>query len=353
MESARLLDFGALIGPIPGDNPAGAAVPFAVREKLEELRKEVNPDDYRADDPQRPSNAKRADWAGIVKAASDTLSSTSKDLGCAARLTEALVKLYGFAGLRDGVHVLRELVEQCWDRLYPPVEDGDLEIRAAPFFWLDDTIRGARFPHTVRMVPLVSAGEGKQFGRFHWDQLKEPKAPISRDDFEKAAQAAPLAACETVAQHLAQSREELAGLTKSLNARFGKLGSSAPGLIAVREAVDDCHSLILQILQKKRPEAPPETDKPNGRGGESAPAPAKPATTRADLYRQLSQAANVLRELEPHSPIPYLILRAVELGNLPFPDLIKDLVRDAKILAELNREFGIKEAAPANAPAKK
>jgi type VI secretion system protein ImpA len=57
----------------------------------------------------------------------------------------------------------------------------------------------------------------------------------------------------------------------------------------------------------------------------------------------------MLKELEPHSPIPYLIQRAVELGSLPFPELIKELVRDQKILTDLNRELGIKEQAGAAA----
>ncbi len=54
----------------------------------------------------------------------------------------------------------------------------------------------------------------------------------------------------------------------------------------------------------------------------------------------------MLRELEPHSPIPYLIQRAVELGSLPFPQLINALIRDDSILTELRREFGIKETPP-------
>ena len=62
----------------------------------------------------------------------------------------------------------------------------------------------------------------------------------------------------------------------------------------------------------------------------------------------------MLRELEPHSPVPYLIQRAIELGELPFPKMIKELIRDVAILSELNRELGIKEPPPGSAaPAEK
>jgi type VI secretion system protein ImpA len=47
--------------------------------------------------------------------------------------------------------------------------------------------------------------------------------------------------------------------------------------------------------------------------------------------------------MEPHSPIPYLIRRAVDLGAMPFPLLMKALISDAKALDEMNRGLGIKE----------
>ena len=47
--------------------------------------------------------------------------------------------------------------------------------------------------------------------------------------------------------------------------------------------------------------------------------------------------------MEPHSPIPDLLRRAVELGRMPFRRLITQLIRDPGQLAEVFREFGIKE----------
>jgi predicted component of type VI protein secretion system len=102
---------------------------------------------------------------------------------------------------------------------------------------------------------------------------------------------------------------------------------------------------VQDILRNKRPVSGAETDISQG-GDAAAPAPAGPARapgSRAEAYRQLERAAAVLQELEPHSPIPYLVRRAVELGALPFPELIKVLIRDANVLNELSRELGLKE----------
>src|SRR4051812_39115858 len=137
MASAPQIEIDALLEPIPGDEAAGNAVPFNVRRQLDEHRKEVLPEAFSADDPMRPEQPKMADWPAIVDLAQETLKDTSKDMLVAARLTEGLVKAHGFGGLRDGLTLMRRLIEDCWDRIHPNIEDGDLEVRAAAFNWLD------------------------------------------------------------------------------------------------------------------------------------------------------------------------------------------------------------------------
>lgn len=334
------LDFASLLLPIPGDDPAGSPVPFEVRHQLEEHRKEENPDEYAPDDPLRPEQAKRADWHGIVQLAQETLTHVSKDLLVAARLVEALVRLHGFAGLRDGLRLLRELVEQCWERLRPPLEDGDLEVRAAPFCWLDDPDRGARFPVTLRTVPLVLGAE-RPYGWLDWRRSQTGAGPVTREEFEKAVLTAPPEHWQATAAEIGQSLEELDRLTASLTRR---MGPAAPGLTALRRALEDCQELSQQILQRQCPLSTAAVDMPNGQPvPTSASVPATPAPgTRAEVYRQLAQAAAVLRGLEPHSPVPYLLERVVKWGSLPFPDLIKELIRDGNVLSELNRELDLR-----------
>jgi len=346
MAASPLLDFAALVAPISPEKPGGDSLPSAIKAQLDAKRKEDDPDRYPPDDPMRPEKFRKADWPGIAELAQEILTQKSKDLSVAARLTEALVKQHGFAGLRSGLHLLNELVDKCWDHLRPPIEDGDLELRAAPFFWLDETNSGTRFPNTLRLVPLVRRTEANQefhYGQFHWhNDSKDPRDRVPREDFEKAIRATPLEECEAVAQALAESLEELNQLSRSLNA---KIVTDAPGLNNLRRAVEECHNLMQQILTRKRPAAAPKSDMPNGQAAPAlaAAAPAQALATRDEYYRQLASIADRLQKLEPHSPIPYLIHRAVELGSLQYPQLIKALIRDPNVLAELKRELGLKE----------
>ena len=347
MPSPSVLDVDALIAPIPGDSPAGGSVPFAVREKLEEYRKEVDPNDFAPDDPLRPESAQKAEWAAVVRLAQETLTETSKHLLVAARLTEALTREHGFGGLRDGLRLMRRLVAECWDRLNPAIEsEDDLEVRAAPFYWLDDPDRGARFPNTLRQVPMVW-GEDGRYGWLQWKQSQSGKDGISSADIEKAIQATPREHCQAVVDDLTEAWQEIDILAKELN---GKMGQYAPAFTGLRQALGECRALAQQILQRKGPDLSQAVEEAGGgkAGGAgtdegSGSFLGRQVASRAQVYQQLAQAAALLQQLEPHSPIPYLINRAVELGALSFPDLMRQLIRDSDVLTAMNRELGIKE----------
>ncbi|HKD35540.1 MAG TPA: type VI secretion system protein TssA, partial [Pirellulales bacterium] len=341
--SPALIDFKSLIAPVSEDEPAGDGVPFDVRERLEQARKEVNPDAFAPDDPMRPADYIKADWSGIIALSQETLRSTSKNLLVAARLVEALTKKHGFAGLRDGFHLMRLLVDICWDRLDPPLEDEDMEVRAGPFNWLDDPDRGAVFPNSIRSV-IVLAADGNQFCWNDWQQSQS--GGEKQELIDKVVLAAPRDRCQAVVDNLTQAQQELRFLMQSLGE---KMGPDAPGFTAVRPALSDCLKLAQGILQKKGPagaapeEAGTELAVSDGQG-QTVVVAAKPRmSTREDIYQELANAAAALERLEPHSPVPFLVRRAVELGALPFPLLMQELIRDANVLAEMNRELGIKQ----------
>ncbi|MFO0824606.1 MAG: type VI secretion system protein TssA [Gemmataceae bacterium] len=344
MAADPTIDIAALTAPIPGPDPVGETTPFDVREKLDEARKEIDPESFAADDPTRPAEAKRADWALVIRVASDSLTKKAKDLLVAARLTEALTQRFGFAGLRDGLRLLNTLVTDCWDRLAPKIDDpSDLDLRAGPFEWLDDADHGGRFPSTVRGVALVAGGE-TPLGWLAWKRGQEGKDKAAAEAFEKAVLAATPESVSNTVTVLGECREALNALTAKLNERLGDL---APGMTQLGRALDDCRSLADLIAARKGPS--PGASQPDS----AAPTEAKPAdtatvassvpATREAVYRQLAEAARTLEQMEPHSPVPYLIKRAVALGSMPFHEMIKSFIRDTAVLTEMARELAIEE----------
>jgi type VI secretion system protein ImpA len=68
-----------------------------------------------------------------------------------------------------------------------------------------------------------------------------------------------------------------------------------------------------------------------------------PINSREDAYRMLEAVAQYLQKTEPHSPTPYLVMRAVTWGRMSLGDLMQEIVREE---GDMNRYFsllGIKE----------
>lgn len=353
MATEPLLVIDDLLAPIPGDNPAGEPVAFAVRTKLDEDRKEINPADFDDNDPLRPTDLKKADWKGIVKAATQQLTTASKDLLLGARICEATTKINGFAGLAEGLCLMRRLLDECWDRLHPGIEDGDLEVRAGQFNWLGDDGRGGRFPHTLRTIPLFPL-DGEWVTFHDCRQAQDGKGRFKNADIDKAATQTTREQVQELVDGMEAAITEMEHLLVTLNSR---LGSSAPAMADLRKVMVDILAMTRQVLQRKGP-APEEhhEEAPAEEGGagadgqvvEGGAAPTKRLLTRDDIYQRLNETAELLARMEPHSPVPYLIRRAVALGALPFPQLMRELIRTdyAAAIDEMNRELGIKEEPP-------
>jgi type VI secretion system protein ImpA len=334
--SPPYLDVDALLSPLPGSNPAGP-VPYTERAELEEARKEK-------EDPEAVGTFLKPDWARIAQQAATVLQEKSKDLGVAARLTEALFRQHGFAALPEGLRLLRRLIAECWDRLNPPIdEDGDMVARGSALGWLCTPSRGACFPSTVRLHPLFH-GRECGYSLIDWQHAQEGRDTIDKQDLNKAIDRLPLADCERLAGDIARSIDDLAQTTQAVQ---DKMGAEAPDTGELRSALQGVLQLVRQVLGKKRPPEPvtsngaPSSEQDTATLAASLGLSTRAPATRAEVYRQLAQAATVLRALEPHSPIPYLIQRAVDLGAKPFPEMIRELIREPNTLAELCREFGL------------
>jgi type VI secretion system ImpA family protein len=343
VSSPPVLDIDALVLPVPGADPAGRPLPDSSRLELDELRKEP--------DPLDPATAGRnPDWGKLVRAASNVLTTKSKDLLAAARLVEAATKKDGIPGLRDGLRLLHRLTTECWDRVHPMPEDGEgYDVREGPVKWLNDVSRGAKFPHVVMELELVRVGNQ---GFSYLDWLR----PARKAELEEVITKADPAALRRVYDDLGEALKALQDLAAALDEKLG--ADVAPDFLTPENetnlgtALARCVELV-EVVARRR--GAPLTDTPaasaeaNGATPVSdVPATAAPvsvAATRDGLYRQLGQIAATLKGIEPHSPIPFLLDRCVRLGALPFPDLMRAIIRENGALDELDRLLGVEKKA--------
>lgn len=332
-----------LLDPIPGGNPSGESLRYApVYDQIKEARRE----ELDIDQGAWAREIKRADWALVVKLASDALAKKTKDLQLAAWLTEAMLRREGIAGLREGINLIQGLLENFWDSLYPELEDGDPEIRAGILDWigakLDEGIR--RSPLTrdgldwfaykeSRSVPYEEEGESNDAKREAREAaLAEGK--LAPEAFDKAVDATPLSFYTGLLETVDGTLEAVRNLESWCDDKFGDVAPSFSGL---KQCLEEYRQTVRILLERKRSaegpaEAPaeeaPEEVQPAAEYVEEAPraaAPARPAPKKAltaepadrdDAIERVIVAARYLRREEPYSPAPYLMLRGLRWGEL-------------------------------------
>jgi type VI secretion system protein ImpA len=334
----------ALLQPIPGSNPSGESLRYSpLYEKIKEARREEDS----APAGVWEHEVKKADYPLVIKLAQEALTAQTKDLQLAAWLAEALLKKQGFGGLKDGLALCQGLVEKFWDTLHPPIEDGDLELRAAPLEWM-----GSRLDLAVRSTPLNKEGhnflqyqESRKVG--YEDQAKSAEQKKSRDAQLKENKLAPeafdKAFTETPKVFYLQAEKDLdaclagAGtLEKLCDEKFGS--DAAPSFRTLKTALEEVRHVVHALLEKKRetePDpvevAPAEEAAAAAAEGGVAPGAAGAAPTasilisvatssepedRREAVASVARAAAFLRQREPLSPAPYLMLRGLRWGEL-------------------------------------
>ena len=332
-----------LLTPIPGSNPSGESLRYnPLYDKIKDARRED--DDAPQGDWQR--ERKTADFKTVLKLAGDALATKTKDLQLAVWLTEALLRTEGFAGLRQGVELCRGLLDGFWDTLYPEIEDGDLELRAAPLDWL-----GGYLDTALRNAPCTRSGlgyfkykESRATGYEEQAAENETKraareaaiaeGKITAEDFDNASRATPTAQYETWVGDLDGALESLEALKAISEEKFGEY---APSYSKLQTGLEEVRQVVNSLLQKKldadgRTAAPPPVDEPPvdeapvSYSSGAAAAPARAPVRRAvsgiepadadEAALRLAAVAKFLRQADPYSPAPYLMLRGFRWGEL-------------------------------------
>lgn len=344
MSSPAVLDVDALVQPIPGgETPGGSPLPDAVKRDLDRWRKEPDPDFTDKNAPPPPP----AEWGKIVAATSDALTTTGKDLTVAVRLVEAATKLHGAAGLRDGLRLLHRLLTDFWEVLHPLPDAGDdFEARRNRLDWLNNVSEGAKFPDKLMRMPLVKAKSGD------WFTVVDAMTPDRKAELDEALPTCSDKDLLRVHADLTEARRALTDLGATADEKFGPDSPNLSGDDGgnLGGALAKCVGLVEDAARKRgvsltgdapaATAAQPAAD--SGGGAEANGPPTGVGTTRDAIYRQIQQIASALRRIEPHSPIPYLLERCVRLGELPFPELMREVIRESSTLDELDRLLGVK-----------
>jgi type VI secretion system protein ImpA len=328
-----------ILTPIPGANPSG--------ENLRNSQVYIKITEARRQEEDWSGGRKEADFKAVLKLAGDALATKSKDLQLAAWATEGLLKREGLAGLRSGLELVKSLLDTFWDSVYPELEDGDAEFRAAPVEWI-----GTRLGNAVKEAPITRDG-------YNYYQYKEAqsvgyeadvdsseamaKRQAALDDKKVTGEAFDAQFNSTSKDFYKQLVADLDGCLETLESLSelceSKFGEFNPSFTPLRDTLQEVRLSVDGLYQKKRQQAG-ETDQPAAEeeapepeaaasdswGTAAAAAPARAPAKRAvvglvpsdadDAVARLAAVAKFLREQDGFDPAPYLLLRGFRWGEL-------------------------------------
>jgi type VI secretion system protein ImpA len=363
MERLGELSIEELLSPIEGSAHAGGEdLTFSLLfDDIKEAR--------RADPTYLPqgewkTELKQSDWPQVINLTSEALTAQSKDLQLAGWLCEGLAHREGFEGISFGLMLAARLLEDYWETLYPELDEEDFDERVARLSWLGDTLVGV-----VRTLPLVM---GEQYSLADYEESRQVEN-LARNDPDAMGQALAdgkindeifqrsvvLTNTEFLQERHAVISSALASLKLLDGAGDQRFGRDAPSYNALEKVMEQCRDLTARLLRDRgasvvageepatietgeeesladgdsEPVAVPRGDQPTG------PMRSNPQS-REEAFELLNGVARYFKEREPHSPVPYLIERAVKWGRMPLEEWLKDVIKDHGVIDTIQDTLG-------------
>jgi len=356
MISLPTIDFESLTRPIEGASPAGQdlrADPSSLSPyyQIKDARAAARAAERSGAPADSADYAGADDWRKVLRLAPDILATKAKDLEIVAWFTEALLREHGFAGLRDGFHLLRELVEKFWDGLYPTPDEDGIATRVAPLAGLNGGDSEGTLAVPLALAPITGESDFGRFNLWRYAKVRElakitdphdiaaaiEAGTPTLEQFESAVRGTDPNFLRCLVGDVDAALEHFIAVTASLDA---KCGADSPPSSAIRSTLQEARQTITHMVREVA-HLPLEADggAQSDQSGAAAGAAAADSGSgsagvggairnREDAFRLLGRVADYFRASEPHSPLPSLLEQAVRWGRLPLAQLIEELIPD-------------------------
>ncbi len=254
----RAIDIEAILAPISGDNPAGENLRYEpVYDEIKEAR--------RADDTMDRGDWQRelkvADWDAVITLSVQTITEKSKDLQIAGWLLEALSYEEGFEGINLGLQLVRRLLTDFWENLYPEIEDDDLDYRIGPLEFLNGVLM-----QSMKSIALTDTAVTPGYSWFRWEESQRfagiaddyegqqarqaliDAGKLPPDEFESAVHKSSVTFYEKLFNDVNSCIGEFEEFDKTLDEKFGQ---EAPRVSDISNSLQDCLRVVKKILTDK------------------------------------------------------------------------------------------------------
>lgn len=338
-----------LLDPIPGKDPCGESLRYTeIYDQVRETRRE---EDESLPQGVWKTEIKKADWDRVATLCQDALKTRSKDLQLVAWLTEAWLHLEGIAGLARGLELLLALTQNFWEEIHPQMNKGEYQLRLVPYEWINTRLSEDSKCVLISM-PTDHAALPYRFldyneaNRLEILAKRQPPQGVAIPPQEKQLTPAKVSlSIDQTPTAFYRYMDESCQLVIKLMTELDEvlrlhLSAEAPSFYKLREKVEGIQRFarhILdergekQVVKKLAAEKAPEVHSYKKQLSGSI-------QSREQAYSILAEVATYLERIEPHSPTPYLIHRAIIWGGMSLSEVVADTLhtgQDMSLLLDL------------------
>lgn len=375
MALAQVIDIDSLLKPISDDAPAGSdprsdSSSNSLYYKTKDARNAARSAERASVDLGAPPPE---EWQVVGEAAMEILENHAKDLEIAAWLAEALLRLEGFAGLRDGLKVITGIARDFWESSFPELDEDGIEGKVTAVAGLSGAGAVGTLIQPIRLIELTR-GSQANYSLWNYEQasdlekVADPSRKQERIDNGAVGMEQFLrSVAETPASHftdtIAAIEETLSALAEMAAAFDAVAGYDAPPTSALRELLEEIARAIRHFASDKlaavgsatisaEPEGAADTGldaTEHASGSDGVQVVVRRVdgyASREDALAEIIRIANYFRKTEPHSPLSYTLEEAVRRARMSLPELLAELAEDPAHIQRILLAAGIKPPAP-------
>ena len=336
-----VLNWEGLLDAIPGDSPSGVL-----------LRNKPEYDQLKTAFKFHKAGVASADEAAtnypaLIALATKLLAKQSKDLDIAVWLTEALMRVYGLLGFKEGVSCIQKLLEAFWASLYPALDEGDEGYRAKPlhrlstafvsgFLRVPITFDGRKvyeFNESAAVPTLQEAERSEKIKAKREIALAE--GVVSPEDFNRSILETTWAFYEELLDEIRMVKDTVAELDVTCNEKFTT--RDRPAFTQLYTQIERLRLAVEEVRVGKSklkhaesavplPPVPALTPTPTAIVGPAVPAPTKAAAGEPSAATNIQPVstsvtpdiygiAAAVRSRQAANPTSYLLVRAFRFGE--------------------------------------
>ena len=361
----------ALTKPISKDSKCGSWIRSAPEYLSILTDKEEDDSTLPMGEWERP--LKKANWKKVIQKTEVLLKSETKDLELILVLLQAWTADYHSFGLKQGLYLLTRLTDEYWDDVWPRYTDDDPEDRIRAYRWLSlkgglhikknlsilkrNNIRLNHFTyldyenseinngslsnnHANKRGSSVKTSENFTQKKNN-NSILNLRKTLDSEDFEwLILTKQDIESCETSINELEKKLDEKLGnrslsflslkkdlidiklLVEKLSTRFSERKSS-------QKEKETNHFFSEQQLKKSTCDNDESlSDRPLSKNLTQVDLRSSvDGTSRSQIYKKINELSRDLKNLEPHSPTPYLLERLSTWEDMSLNELVSDIAK--------------------------